>query len=531
MRRWSNQEVSFSCMPYGNGQDDEGVALLLEIGEYRILLDCGLDDLSDLCKNPAVDLVLCSHAHRDHAGGLLSFHQIWPDVPIFASGVTAYLLTLLWPAITYETINRFCHEIPWRSPVKVLENLTVELFPAGHIPGAASFLLTYQTKGRSYRIFYTGDFCLSNFQLVEGLSIEPLRGLNPDILILEGTYGTNRHPHRRQQEKTLMELIHNSLCIGQNIAFLVDTLGLGQEILKLLRSHHQFTGRQLDIWVTGQLAVACDIYLQLLPQFPIAVQNFAKHQPLFWDERVFPKMHRISPENQPNNSPYILLCDDPSTILQYCDQSWLVLIPEHKKNLAQIFTDLHCVQYLLAEHSDGRNTTQLIHNLRPQHVILIHGPANYLKDLAALEELQNRYQLHVPSRLHQVDLPIGEKFVQPVLSTFNLYEGELNEFGSSIVISLPNLISNDTRWSVFSGTGIVEARWQGDELVIRGLPERELILHNNENNKRTEDIDCCRNCRHYRGQKCWNTKSPLYDFKVTPEGCCPVFETITILQE
>ena len=530
MRRWSaNQEISFSCLPYGTGQADQGVCLLLQVGDYRILLDCGLEDLSDLKQSPVVDLVLCSHAHGDHARGLLSFHQSYPQVPIYTSEITAHLLALLWPG---QTIHDLSQELPWRLPFKVLDDLTVELFPAGHIPGAAAFLLTYQTKGRSYKIFYTGDFCLSNFQLVDGLSVEPLRGLNPDILILEGTYGTNRHPHRRQQEKTLMEFINSNISRGQSIAFFVNTLGIGQEILKLLRSHHQFTGKELDIWVGGeQLSRACDLYLEMLPQFPLAVQNFAKHQPLFWDERVFPKMRRITPDNQPKNYPYILLSDDPSTILKYCDQSWLILLPEQQKNIADLFAGLHCESYLLAEHSDGRNTTQLIHNLRPQHVVLIHGPSNYLKDLAALEELQNRYQLHVPSKLHQVELPIGEKFIQPtVVPTVSLYEGELNEVGSSIIISLPSLISSDTRWPFFAGTGIVEARWQGEELVIRGLQERELLLFNSEN-KSIEDLDCCSNCSHYRGQKCWNTKSPLYDFKVTPEGCCPVFEAIVAQEE
>jgi len=535
-----NRENSPSCLPYGTGQQqDEGVSLLLQIGDYRILLDCGLDDLTTLTKSKQapVDVVFCSHAHRDHAKGLLALHQAYPNLTIYSSQVTLKLLPLIWPGESYESVKKFCQELPWRTPVQVLENLTVEIFPAGHIPGAAAFLLTYRTAKRSYKIFYTGDFSLSNFQLVEGLSIEPLRGLSPDILIIEGTYGTNRHPHRRQQEKALMERIHRALSENQNILFLVSPLGLGQEILKLLRSHHQFTGRNLDIWVACEVAQACDLYLELLPQFPIAVQNFAKHQPLFWDERISPKMYRFTKENQPkpDAAPYILITSDLATVMSYATSStgtWLILIPEHLKLLIKTleeeikpFSWLNLEPYLLAEHSDGRNTTQLIHNLRPQHILFIHGSPAYLRDLASLEELQNRYQLHVPSQANPVDLPIGEKFIQPAPPTVSLYEGELNEVGTSITISLPSQISSDSRWSVFSDTGLVEARWQGEELIIRGLQEREL-LNNNTENRGMEDFDCCRNCYHYRGQKCWNSKSPLYDFKVTPEGCCPVFEPL-----
>jgi hypothetical protein len=39
-------------------------------------------------------------------------------------------------------------------------------------------------------------------------------------------------------------------------------------------------------------------------------------------------------------------------------------------------------------------------------------------------------------------------------------------------------------------------------------------------------LDCCGNCQHYRGQRCWNQASPLFGFKVAPEGYCPVFEPL-----
>jgi Cft2 family RNA processing exonuclease len=64
---------------------------------------------------------------------------------------------------------------------------------------------------------------------------------------------------------------------------------------------------------------------------------------------------------------------------------------------AKLNEKLHLETYLLAEHSDGIGTTQLIHNIRPKHVIFIHGSPTYLADLAGLEELQNRYHLHLPS--------------------------------------------------------------------------------------------------------------------------------------
>ena len=472
-------------MSYAAGHGGEGVCLLLNLGPHRILLDCGLASLSPLeaAAVPPVDVAFCSHAHADHARGLLSLHQAFPHLPIYASEVTTRLLPLNWTGKPHRNIPHFCQPLPWRSPIQLFADLTAELFPAGHLPGAAAILLTYTTQKRTYRAFYTGDFSLSNLQLVEGMSLEALRGLAPDVLIVEGSCGTARHPHRRQQEKQLMARLDLALKTGQNVLLPVSPLGLGQEILKLLRSHHQFTGRDVDIWVADSVAIACDIYLELLDHLPPAVQNFARHQPLFWDDRVCPRLRRLAPGELPaaTSTPYIILTEETEDLERYARFStdrWLILVPEANKASLSTWKQPPYIEsdtYLLSEHSDGRNTTQLIHNLRPQHVIFLHGSPAYLADLTSLEELQSRYQLHSPASGTLVELPIGENFIQPALPAPSTYEGELNELATGVTITLSEQITRDPRWSRFSDTGLVEARWQGEELVLRGLSQRELM--------------------------------------------------------
>ena len=533
-----SSSLPLSCFTYAAGHGDEGVCLLLRIGEYRILLDCGLPDLQAFSGQESVaDLVFCSHAHEDHCGSLLELHQTFPTLPIYTSEVTAKLLSSHWTGESGGEID-WCHKLPWRSPVKVREDLAIELVPAGHLPGAAAIIITYTTPERSYKVMYTGDFSVSNFQLVEGISIENLRGLAPDVLILEGSYGTVRHSHRRLQEKQLMERINQAIEAGKDVLLPVPPIGLGQEILKLLRSHHQFTGRELDIWVDDSVALTCDIYLELLSQFPTAVQNFAKHQSLFWDERICPRMRRLTQSDRPipRHNPRVFLVDYRSDIWQYVTEEtaqWLVLLPEHPQNYIhpdspqlELLRNLSSVAidtYLLAEHSDGRNTTQLIHNLRPQHVILVHGRLNYLLELASLEELRNRYQIHSPAKDILVELPIGDRFIQPKTPPPVYYEGELNETGSAIAIVLPGNITDDPRWQNIADTGIVRAKWLGDTLVVEGVSQRELLRSNNRSGI-SSDLDCCGRCLHYRERRCWNQFSPLYGFKVIPEGYCPVFE-------
>jgi Cft2 family RNA processing exonuclease len=502
------------------------------MGPYRILLDCGLADSQLLeSKKVPVDAVFCSHAHADHARGLLAFHAAFPSVPIYASEVTLKLLPLNWLDVPV-TLEDFCQALPWRTPIPLGENLSAAIYPSGHLPGAAAICLSYRTPERTYRLFYTGDFSLSNFQLVEGLSVELLRGLAPDILIVEGSYGTARHPHRRQQEKQLMTRIYRAITEGQSVFLPVPALGLGQEILKLLRSHHQFTGKDVDIWVHGKVALACDLYLNLMSDFPLSVQNFAKHQPLFWDERICPRLGRLTALElaQLGDKPCIILSDQPELLesaLQKLPLAWLLLVPELTHAVPQLpqLPNLATETYLLAEHSDSRNTIQLIHNLRPQHIIFVHGSANYLADLTSLEELQNRYQLHSPSVGTLVELPIGDRFLQPSPVSPSHYEGELNESSTAVTITLPDNITGDPRWGAFADTGLVEARWQGEELLLKGVSQREL-LRDNVSSPKTTAIDCCRTCRHQKSQRCWNPESPLYGFKVIAEGYCPVFEPL-----
>ncbi|WP_008318738.1 MBL fold metallo-hydrolase [Leptolyngbya sp. PCC 6406] len=544
-----------SCLPYAVGHGQEGVCLTLHMGPHRILLDCGLASLESLpTAEPPAEFVVCTHAHPDHSLGLLKFHQTWPHIPIFSSAATAALLPLNWPEVALPQGADFCQRLPWRQEVALGEDLTLTLWPSGHLPGAASILLTYAHRDRRYTVFYTGDFFLSNGRLVEGLPLDELRGLKPDVLILEGSQGTARHPHRRQQENSLADQINQAIAAGYNVLLPVPILGLGQELVMLLRSHHHFTGQDVTVWVDPWVAQGCDAYLDLLPHLPTNVQNFARHQPLFWDERILPRVRRLGAEHPLTDpeSPAIVIGYQEADLSLYGGwgkRPWRIFLPDPlaARLMAAGFDPspeetpdrvldwlqaldphlesghAHLETYLLTTHCDGPGTTQLIHNLRPQHVMFVHGSPNYLMDLASLEDLQSRYQLHLPSPGRQVDLPIGDRFLQPAAPE-TLFEGELTQTGEGILLSLPQAIQNDPRWSRLADTGLLQIRWQGDDLVLRGISQQAILRQAAPPATRSGlMVECCFRCRYWQQPRCNNPQSSLFGFPVAAEGYCPAF--------
>jgi Cft2 family RNA processing exonuclease len=544
------------------GHADEGLCLVVQLGSYRVMLDCGLPSLEALSQQDAetvpVDAVFCSHAHPDHGRSLLHFHQSWPQIPIYCSDATAALLPLNWPYMAMPNGADFCQRIPWRQLVQLAPDLTAQIWPAGHLPGAACILLTYTAPERTYTLFYTGDFFLSNSRLVEGVPLDELRGLKPDVLIVEGTHGTARFPHRRQQENRLADQINQAIAAEHNVLMPVPLMGLGQELIMLLRSHHHFTGRNLTVWVDSWIGQACDIYLELLPHLPASVQNFARHQPLFWDDRILPRVQRL-PQELPEDvgAPAVVIgyqYSDLSELIRWGDRPWRILLPEDLADsivqagldqtvqpphptldwLQDLAADFHSGQayldtYTLTAHSDGAGTNQLIHNLRPHHVLFVHGSPQYLADLASLEELQNRYKLHLPSTNQRVDLPIGDTFIQPVAPDA-VFEADFTVTETDLTLQLPPGLQEDPRWSRLTETGIVQVRWQGNELVIRGLTPQVLMRQINPPATLSPTIHCCFNCIYWQPPRCSNPNSPLYDFPVAAEGYCPEFTTKQNLQ-
>ncbi len=151
-----------------------------------------------------------SHAHSDHTAR----HQ-----QIICTPPTADFLK-----IRHKKVN--CLKLDYGQEYKI-NDVTITLFPSGHILGSAQ-VLVQTSQGK---LLYTGDFRTKTAH-----TVEKFIPVTCDILIMETTFGRSsyRFPPREQVEKELLQLIEQNLKAGITPIIFAYPLGKSQEILHVL---------------------------------------------------------------------------------------------------------------------------------------------------------------------------------------------------------------------------------------------------------------------------------------------------------
>jgi putative mRNA 3-end processing factor len=155
-----------------------------------------------------------SHAHSDHLGR----HD-----RTIATAATAELAR-------HRLGERAGGEVlpaAYRTPFGLGE-LTLELFPAGHVLGSAQIRVT---NGHGTAIGYTGDLCLEPTR-----TAEPAEVMGCDVLLLESTFGLPRYvfPPKEEVLADVRRFVDDALSDGVTPVLLGYSLGKAQEILRYL---------------------------------------------------------------------------------------------------------------------------------------------------------------------------------------------------------------------------------------------------------------------------------------------------------
>jgi putative mRNA 3-end processing factor len=160
-----------------------------------------------------MECAFVSHAHGDHIGR--------HDRTIATHATVALMRHRLGRRVRGEALPA-----AYRTPFG-LGDLTLELFPAGHVLGSAQLRVT---RGPVV-VGYTGDLCLEPTFTAEPAEVVPC-----DLLVMESTFGLPRYvfPPKAEVLASVRRFVDDALSDGSTPVLLGYALGKAQEILKFL---------------------------------------------------------------------------------------------------------------------------------------------------------------------------------------------------------------------------------------------------------------------------------------------------------
>src|SRR4051812_47913105 len=211
-------------------------SLFVQLGELRILVDCGLHpkrvgraatpELRGL-RQHQLDLIIITHCHLDHIGSLPVVMREHPDTPVVMTTSSRMLVERMlhnsanvmvrqrdeenvpeYPLFTHDEIERcakrisglpFGHAKHFRG---ARDDIEITFHPAGHVAGAAALELHYQDK----RIFFTGDVLFESQRTIEGAKFP---AGHFDTLITETTRGATERPIGKERANEVARLIES----------------------------------------------------------------------------------------------------------------------------------------------------------------------------------------------------------------------------------------------------------------------------------------------------------------------------------
>ena len=274
-----------------------GSKYLLETGERRILVDCGLfqgfkqlrlRNWAPLPVDPkTIDTVVLTHAHLDHTGYLPLLIKQGFAGPVICTAATHDLCAILLPDSGHllekdaEFANRHGFskhrpalplytqkdaKVALRSfkPVDFNKNCQVEpdvqlrFLPAGHILGAAIVELV----AGGTKIVFSGDIGRPGSPTM----LDPTPVAEADYLLVESTYGNRKHDPR-DPEDALADVIIRTVGRGGTVLIPAFAVGRAQTLMFHLRRLKD-AGRipNVPIFLDSPMAVdATDLLCKYLP--------------------------------------------------------------------------------------------------------------------------------------------------------------------------------------------------------------------------------------------------------------------------
>ena len=266
-----------------------GSKYLLDVGDRRLLIDCGLfQGLKELRRrnwaafpvDPAtISAVLLTHAHIDHSGLLPRLVAGGFNGPIYCTAGTAALCSLVLPDAAYlqeedarlankrgysrhqpaeplftvadaEAALRRLQIVDFNRPLDLGDGLHAEYTNAGHLLGSAFIRVSRQRHGQ--RILFGGDLGRYGRPVLPDPSDAP----DAETLLLESTYGDRVHPDA-DDETLLVDIIESVRARGGRLIIPSFAIGRAEEVLYWIKRLED-SGRikPLPVYLDSPMAIS-----------------------------------------------------------------------------------------------------------------------------------------------------------------------------------------------------------------------------------------------------------------------------------
>ncbi len=234
----------------------------------RLLVDCGLQQGKDEVNNQAfpfsagqIDAVLVTHAHIDHSGRLPLLVKEGFQGPIYATGLTCKLLSImlldsahiqesdaswanqkgrragkepvapLYTIAAAEAALKLLVPVEYGQTVSLGEGVRFRMIDAGHLLGSAYVELWRREGDVSRKLVFSGDIGNTHQPIIR--DPQPISGA--DYVIMESTYGDRNHDAYTNYTARLAEVLNDTFAKGGNVIIPSFAVGRTQELLYFLR--------------------------------------------------------------------------------------------------------------------------------------------------------------------------------------------------------------------------------------------------------------------------------------------------------
>ncbi|XP_076127785.1 cleavage and polyadenylation specificity factor subunit 2 [Alosa pseudoharengus] len=270
-------------------QEESALCYLLQVDEFRFLLDCGWDEtfsmeIIETLKRYVhqVDAVLLSHPDPLHLGALpyavgkLGLNcTIYATIPVYKMGqMFMYDLyqsrhnTEDFSLFTLDDVDSAFDKIQQLKYSQIVNlkgkghGLSITPLPAGHMIGGTIWKIV---KDGEEEIVYAVDFNHKREIHLNGCSLEMVS--RPSLLITDSFNAAYVQPRRKQRDEQLLTIVMGTLRADGNVLIAVDTAGRVLELAQLLD----------QIWRTKDSGLG--VYsLALLNNVSYNVVEFSKSQ-------------------------------------------------------------------------------------------------------------------------------------------------------------------------------------------------------------------------------------------------------------